>query len=179
MRFVDFLRTAVLLFGGAATALAVVSIAGARADDDRVLLYVAVGWWALAGIGGLWLGRRAATVPGLRRLMADARATSTLPELEPGGVLFNRLWWLGAFTISAGAVAFLLPQVPAIAAGYALLVALAWRKQAAAVASVEDRDGVRFYLDRTSPFKPTRLLRTPGLRKFEPRGEAADAVGPR
>ena len=167
MRLVDFLRTAVLLFGGAATALAVVSIAGATADDDRTLLYVALTWWALAGIVGLWLGRRSAAAAGIRRLMATARATSTLPELEPGSVVFHRLWSLGVVTILAGALAFLIPQVPAIAGGYALLVALALRKQAPAVAAVEDRDGVRFYIDRTSPFRPTRLLRTPGFRKFE------------
>ena len=34
MPFTDFLRTTVLLSSGAATALAVVAIAGARADDD-------------------------------------------------------------------------------------------------------------------------------------------------
>ena len=168
MRFVDFLRTAVLLFAGAATALAVVSIAGARADDDATLIYVALVWWALAGIAGLWLGRRPAAAAGIRRLMADARASTTLPELEPGGVVFNRLWSLGVVTIAAGALAFLLPQVPAVATGYALLAALALRRQAPAVAAVEDRDGVRYYVDRTSPFRPTRLIRTPGLRKFEP-----------
>ena len=36
VRFTDFLRTAVLLFGGAGTALAVVAIASASADDDTV-----------------------------------------------------------------------------------------------------------------------------------------------
>jgi hypothetical protein len=66
------------------------------------------------------------------------------------------------------------PQVPAAAAGYALLVALMWRKQAAAVLAVEGRDGARFYVDRTSAFKPTRLLRTPGFRRFEASGEVAE-----
>ena len=28
--------------------------------------------------------------------------------------------------------------------------------------------GVRYYVDRTSPFKATRLVRTPGFRKTEP-----------
>ena len=167
MRFVDFLRSAVLLFGGAATALAVVSLAGATANDDRVLLYVALVWWALAGLLGLWLGRRPIAAAGIRRLMATARASSSLPELEPGSVVFNRLWSLGVVTVGAGALAFLIPQVPAVATGYALLVALALRKQAAAVVAVEDRDGVRFYIDRTSPFRPTQLLRTPGFRRFE------------
>ena len=167
MRFPDFLRSAVLLFAGAATALAVVAIAGANADGDQTLAFFAVGWWTVAALAGGWAGRRRIAFAGLRRLMAKARATPTLPEQEPGALLFNRLWALAVMTVAAGALAFLVPQVPAIAAGYALLVALAWRKQAPAVTAVEERDGVRFYVERTSAFKPTQLLRTPGLRRFE------------
>jgi hypothetical protein len=168
MRFADFLRTAVLLFGAAATALAVVAVAGANAKDDTTLLYVALGWWLTATVIGLWLGRRAAASAGIERLLASARAATSLPELEPGAVLFNRLWALAFFTLGAGGVAFLLPQVPAIGAGYALIVALAWRKQASAVEAIEGRDGVQFHVERTSPFKPTRLIRTAGFRKIEP-----------
>ena len=78
------------------------------------------------------------------------------------------------FTIASGAVAFLIPQVPVAAAGYALIAALAWRKQSGAVEAVEGRDGVQFYVDRTSPFKPTELIRTPGFRKVEPDEEFAN-----
>lgn len=170
MRFTDFLRTAVLLFGGAATALAVVSIAGATGAGDDLLVFLALSWWAIAALAGLWVGRRAMAMGGIRRLLAGARATTSLPELEPGTVLFNRLWALALCTVGAGAVAFLLPQVPAIATGYALGVALAWRRQASAVAAIEERDGVQFWIDRTSPFRPTQLLRTPGLRRIEPTG---------
>ncbi len=60
-------------------------------------------------------------------------------------MIFNRLWPLGAGRRSvSGAVAFLVPQIPAIAAGYAIGVALTWRNQASAVQAIEDRDGVRF-----------------------------------
>jgi len=168
VRFVDFLRTAVLLFGGSATALAVVGIAGAGNDEDTTLVYVAVAWWALAALVGMWLGRRPEISKAIERMLAGARASHALPELEPGTILFNRLWALGAFTIIAGAVAFLVPQVPVVATGYALIAALAWRKQSAAVEAVEGRDGVRFYVDRTSPLKPMSLMRTPGFRKIEP-----------
>ena len=34
--------------------------------------------------------------------------------------------------------------------------------------AVEERDGVRFYVEPDSPFKPTKLIRTPGFRKNEP-----------
>jgi hypothetical protein len=168
VRFPDFLKVAVLLFAGSATALAVVAIAGATANDDVSLLYVAVGWWLVATLLGLWLGRRSSTSAGVGDLMANARSASALPEVEPGAIVFNRLWALGLFTLVSGGVAFLIPQVPAIAAGYALMLALGWRKQASAVIAVEQRDGVQFYVDRSSPFRPTQLVRVPGWRKVEP-----------
>lgn len=168
MRFTDFLRVAVLLFGGAGTALAVAATAAIDAGEDRVLIFVGVGWWAIAALGGLWLGRRMAPTPGIERLLAGARTTNTLPEVEPGAIVFNRLWPLAVFTVVSGAAAPFVPQVPAIAAGYAIGVALTWRKQAAGVQAIEDRDGVRFYFDKSSPFGAPKLLRTPGLRKIEP-----------
>jgi len=168
VRFADFLRVAVLLFGGAGTVLAVVAIAGATGKEDQTLIFVAVSWWALASAVGLWLGRRMAPTPGIARLLSGARATNTLPEVEPGAIIFNRLWPLALLTIVSGALAFLFPQVPAIAAGYAIGIALTWRKQASGVQAIEDRDGARFYFDRTSPFGAPKLLRTPGLRKVEP-----------
>jgi hypothetical protein len=168
VRFPDFLRTAVLLFAGSATALAVVSIAGAHAKDDTTLLYVAVVWWAASAVAGAWLGRRSTANRATAKPMADARTTPLLPELQPGTILFGRLWWLLVFTVLAGGVAFLLPQVATIGCGYALISALAWRNHAAAVTAVEERDGVRFYVEPNSPFKPTELVRTPGFRKNEP-----------
>ena len=46
-----------------------------------------------------------------------------------------------------------MPQVAAVAAGFAIIWALAWRRQEAAVAAIEDRDGFRFYVDRTPPLR--------------------------
>jgi hypothetical protein len=168
LRFPDFLRTSVLLFGAAATALAIVAIAGARADDNVPLLYLAVGWWIVAAAGGLWVGRRPEANEGFSGLLADARTSPTLPEQKPGATIVNRLWVLGVFTILSGSVAFLLPQVPAIACGFLLAIGLAWRKQSAAVEAIEGRDGVRYYVERVSPFQPIKLLRTPGFKRAEP-----------
>jgi hypothetical protein len=167
MLFRDFLRVAVLLFGAAGSALAVVAIAAAAEEDTVVPIAVAVGWWAVATVAGLWLGRRNAPTAQIGRLLASARSTSTLPEIEPGTIVFNRLWPLALATIASGGIAWLVPQVPAIAAGYAIAVALTWRKQAAAVQAIEERDGVQFYFERSSPFGAPRLVRTPGLRKVE------------
>ena len=168
MKFRDFLRVAVLLFGGAATALAAVSIVGATRDDNRVLLFVALAWWVAAAGIGLWLGRRPSPTPGIAGLLASARRATSLPELEPGALLFNRLWPLAVISVAAGVLGFFFPQVPAVATGYALLVALTWRHQSAAVAAIEGRDGVEFWFERSSPFGPPKLLRLPGLRKIEP-----------
>jgi hypothetical protein len=168
MRFRELLRAAVLLSAGAASALAVISIYGTTQEETNTLLFVALAWWLVAAVAGLWVGRRLRATPGIARLLADARSTTTLPELEPGSVMFNRLWPIGVFAVTAGAIGLALPSVPAVATGYALLVALSWRRQAAAVEAIEHRDGVEFWLDRSSPFRPPRLLRLPGLRKVEP-----------
>ena len=168
MRFRDFLRVSVLLFGGAATALAVVSVVGATRADSRTLVYVAAGWWLLAAAAGLWVGRRPVATGGIARLLAAARSTNTLPELEPGAVMFNRLWPLAVLAIASGVIGFFFPQVPVIATGYCLLMALLWRKQYAAVAAIEGRDGVEFWFDKSPPFGSPKLLRLPGLRRIEP-----------
>ena len=168
MRFRDLLRVSVLLFGGAATALALVSVVGAADEESSTLVYVAAVWWCLATLTGLWLGRREMTTPGIANLLAEARRTNTLPELEPGTVMFNRLWPLILLAVGSAVIGFFIPQVPAIATGYCLLVALLWRKQYRAVEAIEGRDGVEFWFDRTSPFGAPKLLRLPGMRRIEP-----------
>ena len=168
MRFRDFLRVSVLLYGGAATALAIVSVAGATRADSNTLVYVAAVWWCVAALAGLWLGRGPRTTEGIARLLAEARSTNSLPQLEPEAVMFNRLWPLAVVTVLAGAIGIFFPQVPVVATGFFLLVALVWRRQSSAVAAIEGRDGVEFWFDRTSPFGAPKLLRLPGMRRIEP-----------
>src|SRR4051794_15052232 len=139
MRFTDFLRAAVLLFAGAATALAAVSIAGAQSNDDTTLLYVAVSWWAIAAVAGMVIGRRPETSQGIGRLLADARHSPTLPEQEPGRTMFNRLWPLLVVIAAAAGVAFLVSQGPAIGGGYAGGGALGGGKEGRGGAAFEDR----------------------------------------
>ena len=83
-------------------------------------------------------------------------------------LVLNRLWPLLLFTVLAGALAFLAPQIPGIGAGFAIVWALAWRRQHAAVSAIEERDGVRFYVLRTSPLRPIALQRTPGFKALRP-----------
>ena len=164
MRFADFLKTTVLISAAAATALAAVTLAGAIGTDDELVVPVAAAWWLIAGLVGIWLGRRAETSPPIANLLASARMQASLPEVTPGRTVLNRLWPLLLSTIGAGALAFELPQVPAVATGFAVIWALAWRRQASAVRAIEQRDGARFYVVRTSPLKPIQLVRTPGFK---------------
>jgi hypothetical protein len=166
VRFPDFLKATVLISAGAATALAAVTAAGAAQKSSPVIVFVAAVWWSVAAAYGAFIGRGRDPNPQIAKLLAGARTAQALPELAPGTVLLNRLWPLLLCTIGAGAIAFLVPQVAAVAAGFAILWSLSWRHQEAAVAAIEDRDGVRFYVERTSPIQPIRLLRTTGLKQL-------------
>lgn len=168
MRFADLLKTTVMLSAGAATTLGVITVAAASNTNDDKLVFISVGWWIVAALVGGFAGRRAAVTPAIGRLLADAKAATMMPEHRPGAVVLNRLWPLIVSTLAAGALAFLVPQVPGIATGFAVIWSLAWRRQDAAVLAIEERDGVTFYVERTSPVRPMRLIRTPGFRREVP-----------
>jgi hypothetical protein len=178
VRFAEFLRTTVLISAAAATALAAVTVAGAASGGASLLVPVAAGWWVASAAIGLWLGRRAETSPPIAALLASARTQASLPEVNPSLTVLNRLWPLLASTVIAGALGVILPQVPAIATGFAIIWSLAWRRQSSAVTAIEERDGARFYVDRTSPLKPIRLVRTPGFRTNLRELNGASAAGP-
>ena len=163
MRFVDFLKATVMLSAASATFLAALTIVRVREDAQPALMEVGLGWWCAAALIGVWIGRRNAASPPIARLLADARVQMSLPELRPGMTLLNRLWPLLLSTIGAAVLGVFVPQVSAVAAGFAIIWALAWRRQESAVAAIEERDGFRFYIDKTAPFAPIRLIRTPGL----------------
>ena len=168
MRFADLLRTTVLLSAGAATTLAVITVAAASTEGDERLVIYAAGWWFVAALIGAFVGRRAQVTTQIGRLLADAKAATMMPEHRPGAVLVNRLWPLLVSTIAAGALAFIAPQIPGIAAGFGIIWALAWRRQEPAVRAIEERDGATFYVERTSPVRALQLVRTPGFRREVP-----------
>jgi hypothetical protein len=168
VRFVDFLKTTVLVCAASATVLGAIAILSAAAREENGPLAFAVGWWAVAGAMGAYLGRRSETTPPIARLLAGARTATTLPEQKPGTVLLNRLWPLLLVTVAASALAVVAPQIPAIAAGFAVIWALTWRHQEAAVTAIEERDGVQFYVEQTSPLKPIQLVRAAGFRRIAP-----------
>jgi hypothetical protein len=164
MPFTDFLKATVMTSAATATLLAAITIAAGNSNDDPLLVPFFAGWWLLAALIGVALGRRAETSPPIARLLAAARSTRALPEVHPTRILFNRLWPLLLCTVLAGGLAVVLPQIAAVATGFAIIWALSWRRQDAAVTAIEERDGVRYYVERTSPLRPIQLLRTPGFR---------------
>ncbi len=163
MPYVDLLRANVLLAGAVATALAGVAVVAAHNDANQTALIVAGAWWVVAALAGMWLGRPSAAADAVRGPLAAARTTTSLPRETPARIAFVRLWPVGVFALLCGGVSWIWPQVPVIGAGYGLAVALASRSREAAVTAVEDRDGVRFYVEPTSALEPVRLVRTPGL----------------
>jgi hypothetical protein len=165
MLFVDLLRLTVLLIAGSATALGAVSVIAAKQDDGHTTLIVAGVWWALAIVLGLLLGSSTRAGEAMSRALASARTSTSLPTESPGRIAFLRLWPIGAFAVIVGALAWLLPQVAAVGAGFAILNALAWRNRERAVSAIEERDGVRFYVEPSSALEPIKLIRTPGLRR--------------
>jgi len=164
MRFTDFLKATVMTSAAAATLLGAITVAAASSQDDPLLVPFAVGWWLLAAAVGAMLGRRAETSPPIARLLAGARSTKALPEVQPSRILLNRLWPLLVCTVVAAGLALVLPQVAAIATGFAIIWALSWRRQDAAVTAIEERDGVHYFVEPTSPLKPIQLIRTPGFK---------------
>ena len=171
MRFTELLRASVLLSAAAATTLAVLTVAGATREQDEALVLIVCGWWLVAAALGAWVGRRPEASEGTARALAGARAQTSLPELRPGTALLNRLWPLVVILLVSGSATFVFPQVPGVAAGFLLLWALTWRRQEAAVQAIEDRDGVTFFVERTSPFEPVKLVRVPGMRREQPVAE--------
>jgi hypothetical protein len=163
MLFTDLLRLTVLLVAGEATALGAVGALAAAQQDDTTTLILAAAWWPIGFVAGLVLGRPERAADGMARVLAGARTSAWLPETSAGRIALARLWPLAAFALIAAGVTWIWPQVAVIGAGYALLVALAWRNREAAVTGVEDADGVRFYVEPSSAFEPLRLVRTPGL----------------
>jgi hypothetical protein len=164
LRFGDFLKATVLLSAASATLLAALTVIGlGRNSPDDTAAYVCAAWWALSALIGIWVGRRANTSPPIARLLASAKSQTLLPEQHAGRTLVNRLWPLLLSTIVAAVASVFYPQVAGIAAGFGVIWALGWRRQEQAVAAIEERDAVRFYVDSTSPLRPMQLVRTPGF----------------
>lgn len=170
MPFAELLRATVLLSAGGATALGAISVIGAGRTFSPGLLAIGAVWWIVAAWVGLSMGTASRSAESMREALASARtATAHNPAVglpSPGRVAWARLWPILAAVSLAGVLGVFFPEVAVVGAGYALLVALAWRNREGAVLAVEGRDGVRFLVEAGSAFKPVRLIRTPGFHAF-------------
>jgi hypothetical protein len=166
--YTDLLRLTVFLAAGEATVLAAISVLAAGRQDDTTTLIVAFAWWAVALVVGLRLGAPSRAADGVRDALARARTATSLSLDSEARLAIGRLWPIAVTAVIAGGLGVFFPGVAAIGAGWALLVALAWRTREAAVLGVEDRDGVRFYVQPGSALRPIELVRTPGLYSDRP-----------
>jgi hypothetical protein len=161
--YTDLLRVTVFLCGAEATALAAIATIAAAQNDDTTTTLVAAVWWLVSLAIGLYLGRPQRAADGVRNVLAQARTATSLPPDTPARIALSRLWPIGLSALVAGALGVFFPGVAVIGAGYALLVALAWRTREAAVLGIEQRDGVKFYVLPSSALQPIQLVRSPGL----------------
>jgi len=164
MPYTDLLRVTVFITGAEATALGAITALAANRDSDTRTLIVAATWWAISLAIGFYLGRPSRAAEDMREALARARTATSLPSESPGRIALGRLWPVAVTAIAAGVLGVFFPGVAAIAAGYALIVSLAWHTREAAVLAIEQRDGVKFYVLPSAAWLPVELMRTPGLR---------------
>lgn len=165
MQYTELLRGMVLLTGGVATGLVAIAALSINAGGDEVLASVAVGWWLVAAIFGVFRGGPQRAAEAVRPLLANSRTATSLPATTGARAFLSRVWPIGVFALIVGALGPFFPQVTAIGTGFAFAVALSWRNREAAVTAIEDRDGVCFYVESNSALEPVKLIRTPGLRR--------------
>ena len=135
MPYTDLLRVTVFLTAAEATALGAITAIAADRDDDtddgprrRRLVAGRARRRPLPGPARRAPPTASATPsPGARTATSPARR-----DARPGSPL-GRLWPIGVIALVAGGLGLFFPGVAAIGAGYALLVALAWRTREAAV----------------------------------------------
>ncbi|HWN73689.1 MAG TPA: hypothetical protein VNN15_07780 [Solirubrobacterales bacterium] len=164
MPYTDLLRASVFITAAEATALGAITAIAANRDGDTTVAVVAAAWWLVALAIGVYLGRPHRAADDVRDALARARTATSLPDQSPARIVFTRLWPIAFTAIAAGVLGIVFPGVAAVAAGYALIVSLAWHTREAAVLGIEQRDGVKFYVVPSPALKPIELIRTPGLR---------------
>jgi len=144
--------------------LAAISAISVGGEPGATTVIVALAWWLISLILGLWLGRPDRAREDMREPLSRAKTATSLPSESPARIAIQRLWPIALTAIIAGGLGLFLPGVAIIGTGYALIVSLSWHTREAAVQAIEERDGVRFFVVPDSALKPVELVRTPGLR---------------
>jgi hypothetical protein len=163
MRYCDYLHSSVLMIGSSAVALILISAGSLAREGSTTLILLSVAWLAIAVVLGLWMGSGPSVQDSVRTLLSKSRPEPIFPKIEPPAVLLSRLWPVLAITLLGAFTAYWFPQLAVAAAGYGLLWSLAWRRQSDAVLAIEERDAVHFWIVRSSPFAPPKLVRVPAM----------------
>jgi len=161
VRYCDYLHACVLMIGSAALALIIISAGSLVATGSRLLILLSIAWLVICVGWGLWIGR--GEQESVRALLSRSRPEPVFPKIEPPAVLLSRLWPVLLITLVAAISSYWFPQLAVACAGYGLLWALAWRKQSDAVLAIEERDAVHFWIVRSSPVGPPKLVRVPAM----------------
>jgi hypothetical protein len=164
MPYTDLLRVTVFITGAEATVLGAISAISVGGEPSPSTVIVAVAWWLISVILGIWMGRPDRARADMREPLARAKTATSLPSESPARIAVQRLWPIAVTAIVAGGLGLFFPGVAIIGTGYALIVALAWHTREPAVTAIEERDGVRFFVVPGSALRPIQLVRTPGLR---------------
>jgi hypothetical protein len=162
--YTDLLRVTVFITGAEATVLGAISAISVGGEPSPTTVIVAVAWWLIAVILGIWMGRPDRAREDMREPLARAKMATSLPSESPTRIAIQRLWPIAVTAIVAGGLGLFFPGVAIIGTGYALIVSLAWHTREPAVTAIEERDGVRFFVVPGSALRPIQLVRTPGLR---------------
>ncbi len=163
MRYCDYLHSCVLLIGSAAVALLLISAGSLASYDSNLMTVLSIAWVVICVACGLWLGRGASIQHSVHTLLSRSRPEPIFPKIEPPVVLMSRLWPVLTITMIAAISSYWFPQLAVATAGYGLLWSLAWRKQSDAVLAIEERDLVHFWIVKSSPVKPPKLVRVPAM----------------
>lgn len=151
------------MIGSSALALGLISIESLTRYGSPTLFVVSGSWLVISVVTGLWLGSGPSVQESLRLLLSKSRPERIFPRIEPPAVLLSRLWPVLAITLVSAISSYWFPQLAVASAGYGLIWALAWRRQSDAVLAIEERDAVHFWIVRSSPFKPPKLVRVPAM----------------
>lgn len=163
MRYCDYLHASVLMIGSSALALVLIGAGSLAAYESTWMIYVSIAWLVICVCWGLWSGRGASVQESVRTLLSKSRPEPIFPKIEPPAVLLSRLWPVLAITLVSAISSYWFPQLAIVSAGYGLLWAVAWRRQADAVLAIEERDAVHFWIVKSSPLHPPKLVRVPAM----------------
>lgn len=167
MSYVQLLKSTVSLSLGSAFSLMLMVLLRESDGTGPTGLLMPLILWSLAVIVGGFIGRGSNVHEQISGLLANSTQAKNHPDFKPVTTMINRLWPIFLLTIAAVGLSPVVPQIPIVAAGFLLILGLSFRGQASAVQAIQWRDGIEFWIEKSSPFSKLKLIRMPGLRRAQ------------